>query len=418
MILHFGLGAFHRAHQAVHTQEAGDGWTICAVAPRSPDVVRALRAQDHRYTLLVRDGERVSATEVTSIRRTLHAPTQAEEVVRYVADPSVRVITLTITEKAYADTAPGSPIGLLAAGLSRRSAAGAGPVAVVSCDNLLANGARVREAVQHACGNVPEGVSFPATVVDRMVPATTPGDLATAERLTGRPDLAAVVAEPFNQWVLQDDFPGGRPSWERAGARFVADVEPYERAKLRVLNGVHSALAYTGALTGHEYIADALDDPPLAHLAERLLSEDVLPTLTPPPGVDLPSYGEQVVSRMRNRALRHRCAQIAIDGSLKVPIRLLGTARDRLTAGAFPRWTCLAVAAWLRHVTVSVDDAGHPVDVNDPRAEDLRRLAHAPERLLAAVAPDLTGHPDFTTHLRTALSDFAKHGVRETLTHS
>ncbi|GAA3125576.1 hypothetical protein [Nonomuraea salmonea] len=227
-----------------------------------------------------------------------------------------------------------------------------------------------------------------------------------------------MVAEPFSQWVLQDDFPGGRPSWERAGARFVADVEPYEQAKLRVLNGVHSALAYTGALTGHEYIADALDDPPLAHLAERLLAEDVLPTLTPPPGVDLPSYGEQVVTRMRNRALRHRCAQIAMDGSLKVPIRLLGTARDRLAAGAFPQWACLAVAAWLRHVTVSLDDAGHPVDVNDPRAEDLRRLAHAPERLLAEVVPDLADHPDFTTHLRNTLSDFAEHGVRASLTHA
>ncbi|QFY05794.1 mannitol dehydrogenase family protein [Nonomuraea phyllanthi] len=415
MILHFGLGAFHRAHQAVHTQEAGDGWAICSVAPRSPDVVRALRAQNHRYTLLVREGEDVSATEISSVRRTLHAPTETEQVIQHVADPAVRVITLTITEKAYADAGPGSPIGLLAAGLARRTAAGAGPVAVVSCDNLLSNGPRLREAVLRVSGNVPEEVSFPATVVDRMVPATTPEDLATAAKLTGREDLAAVVAEPYSQWVLQDDFPGGRPAWERAGAQFVADVEPYERVKLRVLNGVHSTLAYTGALTGHEYVSGALDDPVLARLAERLIREDVLPVLTAPPGVDLPEYGAQVLARMRNRALRHRCAQIAMDGSLKVPIRLLGTVRDRLAAGGMPRWACLAVAAWLRHVTVSTDDAGRPVEVDDPRADDLRRLAHSPRRLIAAVAPDLADHAEVVARISADLADFAAYGVRECL---
>ncbi|MFG1976659.1 mannitol dehydrogenase family protein [Nonomuraea fuscirosea] len=415
MIVHLGLGAFHRAHQAVHTQEAGDGWAICAVAPRSPDVVRALRAQDHRYTLLVRDGDDVSATEISSVRRVLHAPTETEQVVRQVADPATRVITLTITEKAYADTRPGSAIGLLAAGLTRRAADGGGPVAVVSCDNLLANGRRLREAVRNVCGSVPEGVSFPATVVDRMVPATTREDLATAAKLTGREDLAAVVAEPYSQWVLQDDFPGGRPAWERAGARFVADVEPYERAKLRILNGAHSTLAYTGALTGVEHVADALGDPVLARLAGRLIREDVLPTLTAPPGVDLREYGERVLARMRNRALRHRCAQIAMDGSLKVPIRLLGTVRDRLATGGMPRWACLAVAAWLRHVTVSADDAGRPVEVSDPRADELRRLAHDPRGLLAAVAPDLADHAEVAGRIRADLADFAAYGVRDCL---
>ena len=413
MILHFGLGAFHRAHQAVHTQEAGDGWPICAVAPRSPDVVRALRSQDHRYTLLVRDGADVSATTISSIRQALHAPTESEEVIRRVADPAVRVITLTITEKAYDDGSPGSPIGLLAAGLRRR---GVAPVAVVSCDNLLDNGPRVREAVRQACGDDLVGVSFPATVVDRMVPATTAEDLATAAKLTGRDDRAAVVAEPFSQWVLQDDFPAGRPAWERAGAQFVADVAPYERAKLRVLNGVHSTLAYTGALVGHEHIADALDDPALTRLAERLLHEDVLPTLTAPPGLDLTQYSKQVLARMRNRALRHRCAQVAADGSLKVPIRLLGTVRDRLAAGALPRWACFAVAAWLRHVTVSTADSGRPVEVNDPQADRLRELAGSPRALIAAVAPDLADHAEFVARVGADLAEFAAHGVRDCLT--
>ncbi len=153
----------------------------------------------------------------------------------------------------------------------------------------------------------------------------------------------------------------------------------------------------------------------LARLAERLLHEDVLPALTPPPGVDLREYGAQVLDRMRNRALRHRCAQIAMDGSLKVPIRLLGTVRDRLAAGAMPRWACLAVAAWLRHVTVATDDAGRPVEVSDPRAGDLRRLAHDPVRLLAAVAPDLADHAEVAARIRADLADFAAYGVRDCL---
>ncbi|WP_181448646.1 mannitol dehydrogenase family protein [Nonomuraea aridisoli] len=400
MILHFGLGAFHRAHQAVHTQEAGDGWWIRAVAPRSAEIVEALRAQAHRYTVLVRDGRQVTSVPVASIRQALHAPTDTPEVLELVADPAVRVITLTITEKAYADLSPSGPIGLLAAGLARRTA----PVAVVSCDNLLDNGRRTREAVAKAGAADLGHVTFPATVVDRMVPATTPADRAYAR------DRAVVVAEPYSQWVLQDEFPAGRPAWERAGAVFAADVEPYERAKLRILNGVHSALAYTGALTGHEHISDTLADPALSRLAVLLL-EDVLPTLTPPPGLDLAAYGESVLGRMRNTALRHRCDQVAQDGSLKVPIRLLGTVRDALAAGTVPRWTCLAVAAWLRHVTVSVSDAGLPVVVTDPAADHLRSLSGDLGHLLAAVAPDLAEHQAFRSQVAADLAAFAKHGV-------
>ncbi|MFI6817979.1 mannitol dehydrogenase family protein [Nonomuraea sp. NPDC050328] len=421
-VVHVGLGAFHRAHQAVYTQDS-PGWRIRAIAPRSGTVAGALRAQGHRYHVLVREHGRAEAVPVSAITETLHAPTQRAEAVAALADPDTRVVTLTVTEKAY--TPAGDVLGLLVDGLAARRAAEAGPLAVVCCDNLPGNGPTLARLVLAACaardgglaGWVESGVAFPATVVDRIVPAATEADHTLVEALTGERDRAAVVAEPYRQWVLQDRFPGGRPAWP--GAVFTADVTPYERAKIRVLNGVHSALAYTGALTGHERIDQALADPALGRLAERLALEDVLPTLTPPDGVDLREYTATVLGRMRNPALRHRCAQVAADGSLKVPIRLLGTVRDRLAAGAVPRWAVLAVAAWLRHVTVGLDDAGRPVEAADPGAARLaRRAAGNPAanlgRLLgerAVFGDDLPGHRGFTDLLHADLRDLARHGA-------
>lgn len=425
-VLHFGLGAFHRAHQAVYTHLAGDDWGVCAVAPRSAGVVEALRAQGHRYNVLVREHDRAWTEPVTAIRRTLHAPTQRAEVIARLADPATRVVTLTITEKAYADTSHGAPVRLLADGLAARAAAGGPPLAVVCCDNLPGNGLATRRAVLAACDDrtaawVADDVAFPATVVDRIVPATSPADHALAAELAGAPDGAAVVAEPYRMWVLQDHFPGGRPGWERAGALFTDDVARHERAKIRVLNGVHSALAYAGALTGHDRIDQALDDPALAAFAESLAHRDVLPTLDPPPGTDLGEYAATVLRRMRNPALGHRCAQVAADGSLKVPIRLLGTVRERLAAGAEPRWAGLAVAAWLRHVVTGTADDGRPVEVTDPNAARLRELARGePARHLDALlgADDVFGHDlpyerRFTDLLRADLRAMARHGAGE-----
>ncbi|MER6509859.1 mannitol dehydrogenase family protein [Nonomuraea sp. NPDC001636] len=408
-VVHLGLGAFHRAHQAVYTEDAG--WEVCAVAPRSAEVVRALRERGHRYTLLVRDGDHATARTVSSIRATLHAPTERDRVVAVLADPRTTVVTLTVTEKAYRPDS--AVIALLAEGLAARAAKDAGPLAVVSCDNLPGNGRRLSSLFE---GRIGPGVTFPATVVDRIVPAATAED----RELTGDP--AVVVAEPYTQWVLEDGFPAARPAWERGGALFTADVTPYEQAKLRILNGTHSTLAYAGALIGHEHIADALADPALEALAHRLAAEDVLPSLTPPDGMDLEVYAAAILARMRNTALRHRCAQVAIDGSLKVPIRLLGTVRDRLAAGAHPRWACLAVAAWLRHVSGGVDDRGRPLEVSDPLADRLRAMP--PEELLAVpevFGEDLPYEPAFTGQVLADLRDLARHGAaavirRETTT--
>jgi fructuronate reductase len=221
-----------------------------------------------------------------------------------------------------------------------------------------------------------ELAKFPASMVDRIVPATTEADREETARLLGVRDEALVVAEPFLQWVIEDDFAGARPAWEQAGAVLTGDVAPWEQAKLRMLNATHSMLAYLGGLRGYETIAEAVRDPELAELAGELLAYDVVPTLTPPEGLDLTAYGTSVLERFANPALKHRTAQVAMDGSVKLPVRLLGTVRDRLAAGSGPRFASLAVAGWMVYVATGKDANGRELTLDDPQAA----------RLLEAVA--------------------------------
>lgn len=385
-IVHLGVGAFHRAHQAVFTEDAGDGWGVCGVSQRSRTVLEQLVAQDGLYTVLTRSATGVDARVVGAVRDLRFADATR------ITDPAVRVVTLTVTEKGYrhdpatgrlrlddagiqADLAGGPPrtvVGQLARGLAARRAADAGPVAVVCCDNLAQNGRTLAGLVGDFVGAlrdeplaewIASQVRFPSTVADRIVPATTVEDRAEARRLIGLDDLGTVVTEPFKQWVIEDDFPGGRPAWEKAGALLSADVTPYEVVKLRLLNGSHSALAYLGALAGCETIADAMGR--FAEVARGLMSEDVLPTLDIPDGFDIVSYQQQLLERFANPALRHRIVKVAMDGSQKLPQRLLATVRARRAAGAEPRWAALAVAAWMRWVCVAPD-------LDDPMAPRLR----------------------------------------------
>jgi len=410
-IVHLGIGAFHRAHQAAYTEDCGD-WGSCGFTQRSPQVVGQLAPQDCLYTLLVRDGTATRPQVMGAVREVRCAGADPDGVAARIADPEVSIVSLTVTEKGYrhdpatgrlrlgdpeiaADLAgrpPRTVIGQLTAGLAARAAAGAGPVTVVCCDNLPHNGPTVRGlvrtyaeayAARHAgAARLPEWigarVAFPATMVDRIVPAATDADRAEVTALLGLRDLGAVVAEPFTQWVIEDSFAGPRPAWEKAGAQLVRDVAPFEKAKLRMLNGAHSALAYLGGLAGYEFIAEAVGDEALAACADRLMTEDAAPTVDPPTGLDLNDYAGQVLRRFGNAALRHRCAQVAMDGSQKLPQRLLGTVADRLAAGGTPVWAALAVAAWMRHVWAGRADDGRPFPVNDPLAALLRsRLAEA-----------------------------------------
>jgi fructuronate reductase len=407
-IVHLGIGAFHRAHQAVLTEDAAvaadeRGWGVCGVTQRSRRVVDQLLPQDGLYAVLERGFGEPTVRVVGQVSEVLFAGEEAGPVRDHLADPDVRLVTLTVTEKGYrrtpdggldladpvvvADLAGGSrsTIGQLVRGFQARMHASAGAVSVLSCDNLTDNGAALRRLVLDFCLALPsaeghsvgawveENVAFPSSMVDRIVPATTDADRAEAAELLGVRDAGLVVAEPFRQWVIEDAFAAGRPAWEKAGADLVGNVAPYERLKLRMLNGTHSLLAYLGALRGHLTIAQAVHDDVLATAARALMAEDVAPTVTVPGGPDVAAYGRTVLERFANPALRHTTAQVAMDGSQKVPLRLLGTVRDRLAVGAAPTWASLAVAGWMAYVARGTDTNGRPLPLDDPLAPVLHR---------------------------------------------
>jgi fructuronate reductase len=434
-VVHLGIGAFTRAHQAVFTEDAvaadGGDWGICGVTQRSTAVVDQLRPQDGLYSVLERGGAGADLRVVGTVRDLLFAAQEGERLRDLLAAPSTRLVTLTVTEKGYrhdpatgrlrrtdpevaADLAgrePRTVVGQLVRGLQARCAQDAGPVTVLSCDNLPANGAVLRGLVEDFCAALPSAeaeplaewvarsVRFPSSMVDRIVPATTEEDRAEAARLLGLEDRGVVVTEPFRQWVVEDDFAAGRPAWERAGAVLTADVAPYEALKLRMLNGSHSTIAYLGALAGHEHVADAMGDPGIVEVVSRLMAEDVVPTLSVPGGFDVEGYSQELLDRFANPALRHRTAQIAMDGTQKLPQRLLGTIADRRRAGGRPRWACLGVAAWMRYVSAGRSDTGAPLVVDDPLAGRLAELT-AGASTPAAVADALLSMPEvFGTEL-------------------
>lgn len=452
-IVHLGLGAFHRAHQAVYTEDAmaaADGdWGIVEVAPRSAGVVSALTEQDLLYSVTTLEPSSSSTRVIGSVAGAVRASAAPDTIVSLLADPRIRVVTLTVTEKGYrldpatgrvlwddelradldTDRPPRTVPGLLLRGLRARQRADAGPITLVSCDNLPANGHRLSGLVTQTAGPlldwVRESVTFPGTMVDRIVPATTPALLATAESALGASDLAAVCGEPYSQWVIEDVFAAGRPAWELAGAVMTDDAQPWERLKLRTLNGVHSAIAYLGALAGCPTIAAALALPGLAGAMRSFIASDVAPSLEPPPGVTVAEYGESVLTRFENPAMGHRTLQVAMDGSQKLPQRVLHTLLERRAAGATPRWGALVVAAWMRFVQGTADD-GRSLPLDDPLAADIRaRLASAPSTPEGAVDallglstvfdPALAGDEVFRSLLVEWLTALTKHGVAATL---
>ncbi len=401
-IVHLGLGAFHRAHQAAYTDAVlgeDPGWGIVGASLRSADTVQALAPQDGLYTLAARGPDGDALRVIGALVGLIGPGDLAGKLLPALCDPRVRVVTMTVTEKGYshdpstgdldpahpaiaADLArpeePSSVPGLLVEALHRRRDAGIAPFAAVSCDNLAANGHTLHRVLCQYAGlrdrdlaaYVEGEVTCPSTMVDRITPAATADDRTAISRALGLDDAAPVVAEPFSQWVVEDSFPAGRPPWEAAGAELVADVAPYEAMKLRLLNGAHSALAYLGYLSGCETVADAMAEPGLAAFADALMG-DAASTLTMPGGADVAAYRRQLLQRFRNPALRHRTWQIAMDGSQKLPQRLLAPVSARLANGAPIGRHALAVAAWMRYVA-GADEAGRPIDVRDPLAGSLR----------------------------------------------
>lgn len=456
-IVHLGIGAFHRAHQAVYTDAvlaSGDRrWGTLGASLRNSETRDALKAQDGLYTVAVRDasGERLQV--VGSVSGLLVAPEDPGALLANLAAPETRIVSLTVTEKGYChrpDTgeldedhpdvrhdlahpeAPRSAAGFIVEAFHRRRAAGLPAFTALSCDNLPNNGAtlhRVLSRFAHLRDGdlgraVEEELRCPATMVDRIVPATTNADRAGVASTLGFTDAWPVVTEPFCQWVIEDTFAGDRPAWDAAGATFVTDVAPYELAKLRLLNGSHSTLAYLGYLAGHETVAEAMAAPGFKHLVRGLMLEEAAPTLPSVPGLDLDRYASSLIARFRNPALRHRTWQIAMDGSQKLPQRLLNTVRDRLATGAPFARLALGIAAWMCYVT-GQDEAGKPIDVRDPLADDLRRrtagLTEAGPLAAACIAvelvfgPDLPRNPKFRSAVETALRSLLVHGAAATV---
>ena len=403
-IVHLGLGAFARAHLALYTEDAGEqDWGILGVSLQRPDQRDHLAPQDFLYHALERQPEGNRPRLVTCLTGVLVAPESPEAVLTAMSAPTTRIVTLTITEKGYCHdpatgklnwshptvlhdlanaTAPKGAIGFIVAALDRRRAAGVAPFTVLCCDNLPANGHVVSALVQEFAERLSPDLAawiktegqFPCSMVDRIVPATTEADIAEVEQLTGVSDAAPVVHEPFRQWVIEDRFVGGiRPNWEAGGAQFVTQVEPFEHMKLRLLNGAHSALAYLGYLGGHETIADTMRDAAYAAFVDRLWRTEIVPVVPPPPETDLLAYVAALTARFSNPAIRHRTWQIAMDGSQKLPQRLLGTIRERRGRNLPLPCLVLVVAGWIRYVG-GIDEHGAPIDVRDPLAEKLRHV--------------------------------------------
>ena len=385
-IVHIGVGAFTRAHQAAYTDATmgqGDAdWMITGVSMRSAGVADQLNPQGGLYLIAECSGAGTRYRLTGAIRKVLVAGEDTAALVAVIADPATRIVSFTVTEKGYCRTPKGTlDLGLadaggfyplLAAAMRMRRDTNAGGLTLLCCDNLAHNG-RVLEGLmrEYLAARAPDlahwfaqACTSPSTMVDRIVPATTEADRTAAMIETGLEDFALVVTEPFSQWVIEDRFAAGRPRWEAVGVRLVDDVAPYETAKLRMLNGAHSLLAYCGLAAGHTFVHEAIAEPMLRGAAEALMV-DAAATIATAPGQDLAAYGASLIERFSNRALSHRLMQIAMDGSQKLPQRWLETLAIRQAQGVACPTILGGLAAWIGHLR------GLNGIVDDPLAAEL-----------------------------------------------
>lgn len=455
-VVHLGIGAFHRAHQAAIFDGAlatGDlRWGVLGVSLRSTSVRDQLAPQDGLYSLVVRDASGDRVRIIGAVTGVLVAPEDPAAVVAAMAAADTHLVTLTITEKGYklaggaldtadADVAhdladlahPRTAPGFLVAALAARRAAGLPPFTTLSCDNLPHNGRLLRDAVLAMARAhdtklsdwIAAEASFPQTMVDRIVPATTSADIADLAEQLGLEDRAMVKAEPFLQWVIEDRFCGQRPEFAALGVQLTTSVASWEEAKLRLLNGAHSGIAYLGGLAGLEFVDQVVALPEGRAFVEALWDESET-TLSPPPGLDIAAYRTELMARFANPALLHRTQQIAMDGSQKLPQRLLTPIASRLKAGQSVATLALAVAAWMRW-QAGADDQGRPHAIDDPLAALLRDrligVSTTESRVAAllsieAIFPaELAGQAELRRLLAGNLALLETIGAAATLTH-
>lgn len=453
-IVHFGFGAFHRAHQALLTDRVlnakGGDWGICEISLFSGDVLMSqLRAQDHLFTVLEKGPDGNQPIIVGAVHECLNAKLDSlAAIVEKFCEPQVAIVSLTITEKGYCldpatgrldaqnarivhdlenPSEPHSAPGILVEALHRRRERELQPFTVLSCDNIPDNGHVVKNAVlgmaqkrsPELAAWIDAHVSFPGTMVDRIVPAATEASLAEITQALGVDDPCAISCEPFIQWVVEDNFVAARPEWEVAGVQMVENVLPWEQMKLRMLNGSHSFLAYLGYLAGYAHINECMDDEHFREAAQRLMLDEQAPTLSIT-DVDLTAYADSLIDRYANPALQHRTWQIAMDGSQKLPQRMLDGIRVHLERHTAWPLLALGVAGWMRYVS-GTDDQGNAIDVRDPLSEKIRGIVSTSseaERVTALLGlNEIFGHdlpqtPAFVDAIVQAYQRLARDGAR------
>lgn len=455
-IVHLGFGAFHRAHQALYNSELLDitqsDWGICEISLFGTKLIEQLRAQEHLYSVIEKSDQtpvvKISGTVCESLHPKLDG---SVAVLAKLAHPDTSIVSLTITEKGYcADfsnggldlkhpliqtdlTNPNNPcsaIGYIVAALDMRRRSNLNGFTVMSCDNIQGNGHVAKQVVLDYAEQLDStlkdwiagNVSFPCTMVDRIVPAMNTESRCEMTEILGVEDPCGIVCEPFRQWVIEDNFVNGRPDWDLVGATFVDDVTPFEEMKLRMLNGSHSFLAYLGYLSGYSYIYQTMNDIAFRKAAFALMTDEQAITLTLPDNVDITHYAKHLIARFSNAAIAHETSQIAADGSQKLPQRLCESLRINLANGNSVTWLMLGIAGWMVYVGEQ-DEQGVSINVKDPMLEKIRTVLAGVESAEQAVTSllsieqifghDLKQHPEFVSQLTKAYRDIKTFGARQ-----
>jgi mannitol 2-dehydrogenase len=453
-IVHIGLGNFHRAHQAVYFDDlAARGisrdWGITGVSLRHRRMKACLSAQDGLYTVVQRSHGQDSARIVGSICQSYYAGEDRSAVLAALTDEQTRIVTLTITGDGYCvddrtgqfDRSRGDALGelhtlnhfssawaYLAEALYERRRAGVAPFTVMSCDNVQENGQAARSALlsftelrdPSLSRWIDRNVAFPCTMVDRITPKTGPAERDFVESVFGVADRSPVLAEPFRQWIIEDQFCHGRPPLEEVGVEFVSDVGPHKLVKTRVLNGSHCAIAYLAILAGHKQVDQALRDPILGGYVRQLIRDEIAPLLPAVPGLDLDDYRATVIDRFGNPRITDQLSRLAARGSTKMPTYLLPSLHEAIAAGRPHTLLTLAVAGWFRYLR-GTDLTGRPIEIDDPQSDLLKTLAttgqNNPEPLLRHhdIFSTLPSAPGFVNRLRQTIDEIDTHGVATTL---
>ena len=402
-IVHLGPGAFHRAHQAVYTENAmnlsGGNWGICGVSLRSATAQEVLQQQDYLYTLAVLD-QNISYQIIGAVKEILVANKQSDKVIARMAAASTKLVTLTITEKGYClasdgsldlnhedikhdlanPCAPISAIGFIVESLKQRKINGSSAFNVLSCDNVSGNGDKLRRAVLDYAEQldnslktwISDNVAFPNAMVDSITPKTESYTVESVSKAITVQDNWPIQREEFSQWVIDNNWQGERPDWEKVGVIFTDDVEGFEKAKLRLLNCLHSTLAYSASLAGFETVFDAIRDKGFYQFITKLAQNEIIGSFTPPKEMDVNVYANEIIQRFSNPSIRHLLAQIACDGSQKLQIRLLPVIRDNIKQNRSTKLLCFSLASWFEFICQAVKNNQ---EIVDPMAETFKQTA-------------------------------------------